>query len=110
MTLEKNDKYTVVIPNLKSSFSEFHKELLENYTKYSYDNVIIDLSKTDITLNDFEIFETISEKQTLNGTSFVIINARYNVDELPETLIVVPSFQEAIDMVEMDEMTRDLDF
>ena len=42
--------------------------------------------------------------------SFVLINDAVGIDELPDELIVVPTLQEAEDMIQMDEIQRDLGF
>jgi hypothetical protein len=47
---------------------------------------------------------------TNNSTSFVIIANGVDMDELPDELIVVPTMIEALDIIEMDEITRDLGF
>ena len=42
--------------------------------------------------------------------SFVIVNDAIEVDEVPFEMIVVPTIQEAGDIVEMEEIERDLGF
>ena len=43
-----------------------------------------------------------------NGHSFVIVTNNIDIDSTPEELIVVPTLIEAKDIIEMEEMERDL--
>ena len=40
--------------------------------------------------------------------SFVIVNDTINIDQVPEELMVVPTLLEAGDVIQMDEIQRDL--
>lgn len=42
--------------------------------------------------------------------SFVVVSTHWISNDLPEELVCVPTLQEAIDLIEMDEMQRDLGF
>ena len=42
--------------------------------------------------------------------SFVIVSENIDIDKIHEDLIVVPTQQEAFDIIEMEEMERDLGF
>ena len=43
-----------------------------------------------------------------NGHSFVIVTNNIDIDSTPEELILVPTLTEAKDIIEMEEMERDL--
>jgi hypothetical protein len=45
-----------------------------------------------------------------NGTSFVIIIKSLDIDALPEAINVVPTLQEAKDILEMENIERALGF
>ncbi len=72
-------------------------------------NIIIDLSELEITLKEILPFQKIADTNRGNGTSFVIINTTVDIDALPEEINVVPTLQEAIDIIDMDEMMRELE-
>lgn len=55
-------------------------------------------------------FVNISEKHRERGKSFVIVTDQVGIDEVPEELIVTPTLQEAKDLIEMEEIERDLGF
>ena len=40
--------------------------------------------------------------------SFVVVYEHYNPDDFPEELIACPTLQEALDIIEMEEIERDL--
>jgi hypothetical protein len=107
MTIEQNEKYTVITPKSNQAFDA----LFDNFNTDFDDNqnYILDFSKFEISLENILRFLKISEQQLENGMSFVVIKPDINLDDIPDEIIIVPTFQEAIDVVELDEMTRDLD-
>ena len=56
------------------------------------------------------LFLKLSEGHRQNGTSFVIIFEGIDIDEIPDEINVVPTFTEALDILEMDAIERDLGF
>ena len=53
-------------------------------------------------------FEVLQEKQFEIDRSFVLVARNIDFDELMESIMVVPSLTEAFDMVDMEEIERDL--
>ena len=45
-----------------------------------------------------------------NKQSFVIVSDKVDFDDVPDEIIVVPTMQEAYDIIEMEDMERDLGF
>ena len=45
-----------------------------------------------------------------NGMSFVVVKSGIDIDDFPETLNIVPTLQEAEDVLEMEAIERDLGF
>ena len=56
------------------------------------------------------LFLNLSEIHKQNGASFVLICSEINIDAIPDEINVVPTFTEAIDILEMDAIERDLGF
>jgi hypothetical protein len=52
----------------------------------------------------------ISEQKKENGTSFVLVNTEIDVDNFPENFNIVPTLQEAVDILEMEAIERELEF
>lgn len=44
------------------------------------------------------------------GYSFVVMSNRLSYDSVPDSLMLVPTLQEAFDMIEMENIQRDLGF
>ena len=51
-----------------------------------------------------------SKKHKLAKKSFVIVTDKISYDVAPEELSITPTIQEAHDIIEMEEIERDLDF
>lgn len=87
------------------------KKIEQEYTKLEKENLVVSLfSIEDIPVHSFAELLELSERHKSIGKSFVIAYDKVNIDEVPEALIIVPSLQEAFDIVEMEEIERDLGF
>ncbi|WP_196891738.1 ribonuclease Z [Aureivirga marina] len=108
MKLNKTEKY-IQITSETTDFSDFYTNFTKDFQNTESDNVIIDLlSIKNIEVKNIELFINIAEKHHENGTSFVVISKDLNIDELPDEVNVVPTLIEAIDVIDMEEMQRDL--
>lgn len=89
-------------------FAAFVDSLLK---KFESQNLIIDIQKYGkLTLEELLCFLKPSLTHYKNGNSFIIINDTIIIDDVPEELRVVPTLQEAEDMIQMEEIERDLGF
>ncbi len=73
--------------------------------------IIIIINLTTLNkLNSEEIIEflEISNIHRKSKHSFVLVNNTIDVEETPDEINVVPTLQEAFDIIEMEEMERDL--
>lgn len=110
MIFDKQDNVTLISQE-KSSIREFVSKLQGSYPKFKNDNVIVNLSITKtITLQDIIEFLELSNIHRGAKHSFVIVTDQVNLDEMPDELAVVPTLKEAYDLIEMEEMERDLGF
>lgn len=81
------------------------------YSKYKGQNVILNLLKyEELDLPQLLQFLKTSNLHRKTKQSFVIVNNAINVDDVPYEMVVVPTLQEAADIVEMEEIERDLGF
>lgn len=102
---------TTIITQEKLSIIELVKKITAGYEKFSNDNIIVNLVSLDtIDTNDISDFLVVSNKHRAAKHSFAIVSSKVNLDLVPEELIIVPSLQEAHDLIEMEEMERDLGF
>ncbi len=110
MIFDKDDNITIIIQE-KSTIAELVKKMQSTYPKFKNDNVIVNLSvMTKVTLQDMIEFLDLSNQHRHAKHSFVIVTDKSNLDEMPNELIVVPTIKEAYDIIEMEEMERDLGF
>ncbi|PNQ72326.1 ribonuclease Z [Hanstruepera neustonica] len=110
MIFDKKDNITIITQE-KASIVELVKKLDVLYERFKHDNVIIALtSLKPISLSEIVEFLELSNTHRKAKNSFVIVTDKVNLDEMPDELVVVPTMQEAYDIVEMEEMERDLGF
>lgn len=102
----------VVLEDDQSDVKNFASFISDQVTnKFKGQNVVIDLLKYDnLKLEELLLFLSTSNAHRKNKNSFVIVNDCINIDDIPAELIVVPTLQEAGDIVEMEEIERDLGF
>jgi hypothetical protein len=110
MQIEKKDNYTSIICD-ENTFSEFYNSFLIEEKKLQKENLIVIISDKYIpSLKEFSLFLDISEQKKENGTSFVLVNTEIDVDNFPENFNIVPTLQEAVDILEMEAIERELEF
>lgn len=110
MIFDKDGNITIIIQE-KSTIIELVKKLQATYPKFKNDNVIVNLSVMNkVSLQDVIEFLELSNLHRNAKHSFVIVTDKVDLNEMPDELIVVPTLQEAYDIVEMEEMERDLGF
>jgi len=90
---------------------------LVNNIEQSYDNryknyhIIVNLSTIDeIKVEDIVEFLRLSNKHRRDKKSFVVVTDKANLDMMPDEIVVVPTTHEAYDIVEMEDIERDLGF
>ena len=85
---------------------------LEKYIfNFKGEHLILDFSgKINANLKELLLFLKLSNQHRKNGTSFVIIFEGVDIDKIPDEINVVPTFTEALDILEMDAIERDLGF
>ena len=110
MKIEKKDVYT-----LFSTDENILQEALDTFfstaEKHSTENIFFDISDNlNITPKEFMLFLNIASAKKENGTSFVVIIRSLDIDALPEEINVVPTLQEAEDILEMENIERALGF
>ena len=110
MIFDKDDNITIIIQE-KSTIVELVKKLYATYPKFKNDNVIVNLSVMNmVTLQDIVEFLEISNQHRHAKHSFVIVTDKADLNEMPDEIVVVPTLKEAYDIIEMEEMERDLGF
>jgi len=110
MVLTKTKKYTYIKPTQKL-VKDFLEEFKIRYPEFKKEHLIVDFSENfNIKIEELILFLKVSVQHRKNGTSFVLVCDGIDIDEIPDELSVVPTLTEAIDILEMDAIERDLGF
>jgi hypothetical protein len=100
-----------IITQEKATIVELVKKIQALYPKFKNNNIIVSLSSLNkLVIQDIVEFLEISKKHKATNQSFVIVSDKIDLDAVPDEIVVVPTIQEAYDVIEMDEMERDLGF
>ncbi|AEM71454.1 hypothetical protein Murru_2416 [Allomuricauda ruestringensis DSM 13258] len=108
MIFDKDGTTTIVFQE-KTTLSGFLENLNKAYPKLKHDNIVVNLfSFNTLEIGDLLEFLDMSNTHKGAGRSFVLVTDKLNYDEIPEEISVVPTLQEAKDLIEMEEIERDL--
>jgi hypothetical protein len=111
MKIDKHDTYIVLTDdrdNLAKFVSYLERIVPERYENL---NLVINLLKyKEMKLGDILLFLKLSNYQRSTKHSFVLVNDSIEFDDIPDELIVVPTLEEGGDIIEMEEIERDLGF
>ncbi|WP_413998266.1 ribonuclease Z [Flavobacterium sp. W1B] len=103
--------HTITIKDTQGDITSFLTKVTDQYKTFEKDNLIIDLlSHNDLTLTDVKSFMPLSKQHKKSKKSFVIVISDFDYNAIPVSLTVVPSLLEAHDIIEMEEIERDLGF
>nr|WP_294936772.1 ribonuclease Z [uncultured Flavobacterium sp.] len=103
--------HTTILKDTESNISEFIQKVTDQYDTFKDRNLILDVSH-DKTANvkAIKAFSDLSKKHKKAKKSFVIVAENIDFNDVPASLLVVPTLLEAHDMIEMEEIERDLGF
>lgn len=105
------DENIVIITQEKASVKTLVNNIEQVYDKYSNNHLIVNLSSIEeIELQDIIEFLRLSNKHRAAKKSFVVITDKVDIDAMPDEICVVPTMQEAYDIIEMEDIERDLGF
>lgn len=110
MIFDKDGTTTIVFQE-NISLKKFLENLNTAYPKIKNDHIIVNLfSFSKLGAGDILEFLQLSNTHRDAKKSFVLVTDKVSYDEAPNEICVVPSIQEAKDIIEMEEIERDLDF
>ncbi|MFD1161939.1 ribonuclease Z [Hwangdonia seohaensis] len=110
MILDQHEN-TAIITQEKATIVELVKKIQALYPKFKTNNIIVCLTTlSKISLSEIVEFLELSNTHRASKLSFVIVSDKVDLDEMPDEIVVVPTIQEAYDIIEMEDMERDLGF
>jgi len=103
--------HTVTIKDTQGDFNSFLDKVTQQFKTFDKHNIIIDLSSNKaFTEGDLKLFLPLSKLHKKAKKSFVIVVLDLDFNAVSDKLVVVPSLLEAHDIIEMEEIERDLGF
>ncbi len=109
MILDREDNVTIVLQE-NISLNAFIDNFKEIYPKIMKDHIILNLfSFSKLNADDVLEFLEFSDIHRKSKRSFVLVTDKVSYDQVPERICVVPTIQEAKDIIEMEEIERDLE-
>ena len=108
MILIQDENYSIVTQE-KATIVELVKKIQESYSKMKNHNIIVNLATLNKP-NSQDMLEFLELSNRNSKHSFVIVSHNYDLDDSIDDIIVVPTLQEAYDIIEMEEIERDLGF
>lgn len=103
--------HTVVISQLPAKANELTEQLLGLKSQWSKYNVILEAHGCDLSPQAlYEAISAIISNHIAQSKSFVLVDTVARLKEYPEELTAAPTQEEAFDLIEMEEIERDLGF
>lgn len=102
---------TSIITQEKVTVVELVQKIQALYPKFKNNNIIVALNALDaFGKEDIVEFLQLSKTHRSAKHSFVVVSDKIDLDLVPDEIILVPTLQEAHDIIEMEVMERDLGF
>ncbi len=109
MTFDKDGNTTIVYQE-NISLLKFIENLQNAYDKIRNDHIVVNLfSFNRLTVGDMLEFLDLSRKHKKANKSFVLVTDKIDYEDVPEEISLAPTLQEAMDIIEMEDIERDLE-
>lgn len=110
MKVEQKGAITI-IKNTQYNTAEFISKLSNEYNSFKNQNLIVDISfDSELKLADVKLFSDLIKKHKKAKKSLILVASDFDYNTVPENIVLVPSLLEAHDIIEMEEIERDLGF
>ncbi|MAD96754.1 MAG: ribonuclease Z [Flavobacteriaceae bacterium] len=104
---QKNNNLVITIDSTNTLDSPALQTALQEYSEQS---VILLISSNELSEKESEFLVNLTKQRKANGTSFVVVTTDITADEAPEGLNIVPTLLEAEDVIQMENIERELGF
>jgi hypothetical protein len=110
MLLDTDGNITTVFQE-EGKLEMFLINLNEGYSQLQDQHLILNLNAFgNLSAGELEEFIPLSSSHRAKRKSFVLVTNTVPFEEVPEVLCLVPTLQEARDIIELEEIERDLGF
>jgi len=110
MIIDRNGN-TTIITQEKATVKMLVQNIEQAYDTYKNEHLVVNLSSLDkISSEDIIEFLRLSKNHRGAKKSFVLVSNKVDLANMPDEIFVVPTIQEAFDIIEMEDIERDLGF
>ena len=110
MTTQITENATI-LKDFDINLDDLVLELNTNQQDYKNSNIILDISNYQkLKPKDLNGFVSFVKIQNANKKSFVIVISDFDFTKTSDKINIVPTIQEAFDVIEIEEIERDLGF
>lgn len=103
--------HTTVVRNTQGNTADFQSKIVHEYNSFKTKNLILDLSHDkEIAMQDIKSFIDLTKLHKKGKKSLILVTNHIDFNTVPASVTVVPTLLEAHDIIEMDEIERDLGF
>lgn len=103
--------HITVIKDTQGDILAFLDKITQQHASYKDQNLILDVSHDkSVDISSIKLFTDLSKLHKKGKKSFVMVAENIDFNAVPKALVVVPSVLEAHDIIEMEEIERDLGF
>jgi hypothetical protein len=103
--------HTTILKDTNGDLMVFLMKITHEYKSFEKNNLIIDITHhKSLSVKEVNSFLNLSKTHRKAKKSFVVVAQNIDFNKCSDKLVVVPSRLEAHDIIEMDEIERDLGF
>lgn len=103
--------HTTIIKDTHGNFSNFIEKLTAQFNAYKEQNLILDVTKDEnLSIDSLLEIKDLAKKHKKEKKTLVLVAENIDFHKIPDYLLVVPTILEAHDIIEMEEIERDLGF
>lgn len=103
--------HTTIIKDTLGQTADFLMKVTHEHNTFKNSNLILDLTyDKSLSLEDVKSFIELIKLHQKQKKSIVLVSDNVNFNAVPKSIILVPTILEAHDIIEMEEIERDLGF
>ena len=103
--------HTVTVKDTQGDLVAFRLKLTHEYKTFEKHNLVIDVRMhKELSVKEIDSFLPLSKTHKKAKKSFIVVAPEIDFNAISHKLAVVRSVQEAHDIIEMEEIERDLGF
>lgn len=106
-----NDGNICIITQENASIKTLAHNIEKVYNTHKNGHIIVNLSSLKkILLEDIVEFLRLSNTHRRSKKSFILVSNNVDLNQIPDDICLVPTLHEAYDIIEMEDIERDLGF